>query len=277
MAPTYAGEPRRDWTDALTIRNEDDELWIRRFRPSPDSAVSLVCLPHAGGSASTYAGFSEALSPAVEVLAVQYPGRQDRRWEAPGRTVAELADAVTDALAPRPGRPVALFGHSMGGAIAFEVARRLEERGRAPVALFVSGRRAPSRHRERLGAEAPTDEEVVAELRRLGGTDAAVLADAALLRILLPVVRADYRVAGSYRGEPGAAVGCPLTALVGDRDPETTIEEAGAWEAHTTGGFELRIHPGGHFFLEPNRSEVIDVISDVLLPNGAARPAPTAG
>ncbi|MEU2513098.1 thioesterase II family protein [Streptomyces syringium] len=250
----------------MAIRSEDDELWIRRFRPSSGSALPLVCFPHAGGSASTYVAFSEALSTSVEVLAVQYPGRQDRRWEAPGRTVAELADAVTDALADRPGRPVALFGHSMGGAIAFEVARRLEARGRAPVALFVSGRRAPSRHREVLGVEPPTDEEIVAELKRLGGTDAAVLADAALMRMLLPVVRADYRVAGSYRGEPGAAVGCPLTVLVGDRDPETTIEEAGAWEAHTTGAFAMRVCPGGHFFLDSNRSEVIDVIADVLRP-----------
>ncbi|MGI5528780.1 thioesterase II family protein [Streptomyces syringium] len=259
----------------MTIRSEDDELWIRRFRPSPDSAVSLLCFPHAGGSASAYFAFSEALSPSVEVLAVQYPGRQDRRWEAPGRTVAELADGVTDALADRPGRPLALFGHSMGGAIAFEVARRLEARGRAPVALFVSGRRAPSRHREALGAQPtgeeagpPTDEEIAAELRRLGGTDAAVLADAALMQMLLPVVRADYRVAGSYRGEPGAAVGCPLTVLVGDRDPETTIEEAGAWRAHTTGGFGMRVCPGGHFFIESNRSEVFGVITEALLPVG---------
>ncbi|MGX8906736.1 thioesterase II family protein [Streptomyces netropsis] len=247
-------------------RSEDDDLWIRRFHPSPEGAVPLVCFPHAGGSANAYFAFSEALSPSVEVLAVQYPGRQDRRWEAPGRTVAELADAVTDALADRPGRPVALFGHSMGGAIAFEVARRLEARGRAPVALFVSGRRAPSRHREAVGAEPPTDEEIVAELKRLGGTDAAVLADAALMRMLLPVVRADYRVAGSYRGEPGAIVGCPLTVLVGDRDPETTIEEAGAWRAHTTGAFGMRVCPGGHFFVEANRSEVIDVIAEALLP-----------
>lgn len=227
-----------------------------------------MCFPHAGGSANAYFAFSEALSPSVEVLAVQYPGRQDRRWEAPGRTVAELADAVADALAHRPGRPPALFGHSMGGAIAFEVARRLETRGRAPVALFVSGRRAPSRHRETPAAGPPTDEEIVAELKRLGGTDAAVLADAALMRMLLPVVRADYRVAGSYRGEPGAAVGCPLTVLVGDRDPETTIEEARAWEAHTTGAFRMRICPGGHFFIESNRAQVIDVIADALLPTG---------
>lgn len=252
----------------MVIRSEDDDLWIRRFHPSPDGAVPLVCFPHAGGSASAYFAFSESLSPSVQVLAVQYPGRQDRRWEAPGRTVAELADAVTAALADRPGRPVALFGHSMGGAIAFEVARRLEARDRAPVALFVSGRRAPSRHREALGAEPPTDEEIVADLKRLGGTDAAVLGDAALMRMLLPVVRADYRVAGSYRGEPGAAVGCPLTVLVGDRDPETTIEEAGAWRAHTTGAFGMRVCPGGHFFIEANRPEVIDVIAAVLLPVG---------
>ncbi|WP_443043528.1 thioesterase II family protein [Streptomyces sp. GS7] len=260
----------------MISRTEDYDLWMRRFHPAPDSAVTLVCLPHAGSSANSCFPLSEGLSPSVEVLAVQYPGRQDRCWEPPARSVAELAASVAEVLRGTLDRPVALFGHSMGAAVAFELARILErEQGVAPVGLFASARRAPSRHRYDPRTELPSGEEVKAELQRLSGTDARILEDPELLRIFLPVIRADYAVAGSYRGDPDARVGCPVTVLVGDADPETTIEEARAWSGHTTGACELRVYPGGHFYIEQHRASVINVISDVLLPACAARGVPS--
>jgi pyochelin biosynthetic protein PchC len=251
----------------VTTRPDDHDLWIRRFHPAPEGAVSLVCLPHAGGSASSYFRLSEALSPSVEVLAVQYPGRQDRRWEAPARSVAELARSVAGALEGRLDRPVAVFGHSMGAAVAFELTRLLErEQGVEPVALFASGRRAPSCVRDSEPLRTASDDEVVAEMKRLSGTDARILDDADLLRIFLPVIRADYAVAGSYRCEPGAQVRCPVTVLVGDNDPEAQLDEARSWSGHTAGEFEMHVYPGGHFYLDDYRSSVANVVSDVLLP-----------
>ncbi|MFI0777848.1 thioesterase II family protein [Streptomyces sp. NPDC021212] len=255
-------------------RTEDDELWIRRFHAAPDSAVSLVCLPHAGGSAHAYFPLSEGLIPSVEVLSVQYPGRQDRRWEPPATSVEELARSVATALRGTLERPVALFGHSMGGAVAFELARILEREGVTPVGLFVSARRAPSRHRYDPDARLPSDDEVKAEVRRLSGADAAILEDAGLLDAFLPVIRADYAVAGGYRGAADARVGCPVTVLVGDADPETTDEEARAWRDHTTGAFTLHRYPGGHFYIEQHRAAVIDVLADALLPVGTAAAGP---
>ncbi|GAU67592.1 thioesterase [Streptomyces sp. NBRC 110611] len=251
----------------MTTRPDDHDLWIRRFHPAPDSAVQLVCLPHAGGSASAYFRMSEALAPSVEVLAVQYPGRQDRRWEAPARSVDELARSVAGALKGRLDRPVAVFGHSMGAAVAFELTRLLErEHGAPPVALFASGRRAPSCVRQEEPLRTASDDDVVAEMKRLSGTDARILEDADLLRIFLPVIRADYAVAGSYRCEPGARVRCPVTVLVGDADPEAGLEEARTWREHTSGDFEMHVYPGGHFYLDDYRSSVANVVSDVLLP-----------
>src|SRR5688572_26153562 len=102
----------------MTSTLRTDDRWIRRFHPSPEAAARLVCFPHAGGAASFYFPMSEALSPAVEVLAVQYPGRQDRLAEAPLADINALADHITSGLSHLDDRPLALFGHSMGSLVA---------------------------------------------------------------------------------------------------------------------------------------------------------------
>lgn len=233
------------------------DAWLRRYHPADDATVTLVCFPHAGGSASYYFPVSAALAPGVRVLAVQYPGRQDRRGEASADSVEQLADAIAAALRPELTGSSAFFGHSMGAVLAFEVARRLD---REPDTLFVSGRRAPSRTRPE-SLHTATDEAVLAELKRLDGTDARVIGDAELLRMILPALRADYRVIETYRPDPDAQVGCPIVALVGDADPRSTPEEAGAWARHTTGEFALHVFPGGHFYLAAQQAAVLGVVS----------------
>ncbi|AEW95933.1 MULTISPECIES: thioesterase II family protein [Streptomycetaceae] len=251
----------------MTDHHDDYDVWIRRFHPAPEAAATLVCFPHAGGSASAYFPFSKLLSPGVEVLAVQYPGRQDRRWEPPARSVEELADAVAAVLHTNLTGRFALFGHSMGAAVAFEVARRLErEQGLRPAALFCSARRAPTVRLPAVWERVPGDEDVVAELRKLSGTDAAILDNPDLLRIFLPVIRADYQVAGGYLAGPDATVDCPITVLAGDRDPETSLAEARGWAAHTKGEFDMHVYPGGHFFIEEHRPAMAEVVAGRLLP-----------
>ncbi|RFS86610.1 thioesterase [Actinomadura spongiicola] len=235
----------------------DPEVWIRRFHRSPEAATRLVCFPHAGGSASYFHPLSAALAPAHEVWAIQYPGRQDRRREPFAKDIPELADQVFAALRGRVEEPFAFFGHSMGALVAFEVARRWRRTGEAgPARLVLSGRRAASTHRDEL-LDLDDEDAVVAELRRLGGTADQFLADRELLDTILPVTRADYGAVGAYTAGPDAVVDVPLLVLVGDRDPVTTIEEATAWERHSTASCEVRVFSGGHFFLEPRAAEVI--------------------
>ena len=237
--------------------------WIRRFHPAPTAPARLVCFPHAGGSASYFHPVSAALAPSVEVLAVQYPGRQDRYAEPPVDDLFVLADQLVDVLAPELTGPVAFFGHSMGASLAFEVARRLEERGTQLLALFVSGRRAPSAFRdERVHEKA--DDELLAEVKRLSGTDSRVLEDDEILRMVLPALRSDYKAAELYRYRPGPDVGCPVVALIGDRDPKVTEAEARQWAERTSGGFELHSYPGGHFYLNDHAAAVIRLIGERL-------------
>lgn len=242
----------------------DRDAWIRRFHPAPASAPRLVCFPHAGGSAPFYFRMSEALCRRAEILAVQYPGRQDRRAEQPICDIQTLADQIFLALQDWMGDRLIFFGHSMGAIAAFEVARKMQQAGEQPAALVVSGRRAPSRVREPQGIHLRSDEGVIAELKKLSGTDNSVLDDDEMLAMILPAVRSDYRAIETYTYQPGPVLSSPITAFVGDHDPQVTLDEARAWREHTTGEFELRIFSGGHFYLVSRQEEVISRISDML-------------
>lgn len=241
-----------------------DERWVRRFHPGPDGAAQLVCFPHAGGSASYFRPLSAALSATARVLALQYPGRQDRLHEPGLSSIAEFADEAYAALTPLRAGPIALFGHSMGAMIAFEVATRMRERGDAsPVALFVSGRRAPSRHRDE-SVHLLDDHGLAAELRRLSGTDARILDDESVLRMILPPTRSDYTAVETYRYRPGPKLDCPVIALTGDEDLRVDLDDARAWAAHTTGPFALHTFSGGHFYLVEHQAAIVDIIAERL-------------
>jgi surfactin synthase thioesterase subunit len=243
--------------DAATSR------WVMRFRPATDSPTRLVCFPHAGGSATFFHPLAIRFSPAADVIAMQYPGRQDRRREPCIEDIGVLADRLTDELSALSPKPTVFFGHSMGATLAFETAWRLEQAGtHAPRALLVSGRRSPlSYRRERVHTR--DDEGIVAELKRLGGTDME-LVDDEILRLTMPAIRSDYRAIETYVGVPGRRLRCGIVALTGDADPLTTVDEANRWREHTEGSFRLAVFPGGHFFLTTNREAVQNQISREL-------------
>ncbi|GAB3476874.1 thioesterase II family protein [Amycolatopsis cihanbeyliensis] len=247
----------------MTVNAEDTTAWIRRYHPAPEAPHRLVCFPHAGGSASYYFPVARSLSPRVDVLAMQYPGRQDRYTEPCIDDIGELAERAAEVLRPWADQPLAFFGHSMGASLAFEVARKFEAEGIPLQHLFVSGRRAPTRTRDE-GVHLLDDDGLLAEMRRLGGTEAAVLQEDDLVKMMLPVLRSDYKAAETYRYVPGPDVSCPIHALVGDADPRATVDEARSWGDHTSGEFTLRVFPGGHFYLGEQQAEVLRTISDHL-------------
>jgi surfactin synthase thioesterase subunit len=254
----------------VTTTSVNFDSWVKIFEPVPGDAVRLVCLPHAGGSASFFFPLAKALAPAVEVLAVQYPGRQTRRHEPAIEDIHEYAARVSEVLKLLGDRPFALFGHSMGAAIAYEVAVRMRRTGRpSPVRLFASGRRAPSRYRDEQLHRA-SDDRLVAELNELGGPNAGMLADPELLALLLPAVRSDYRAIELYRHDPGDRLDCPVTVLTGESDRRVSRDEAEDWAERTTGPTEVRVFSGGHFFLVEHSAEITDLLLRSLTAAGAS-------
>ncbi|MFE6281737.1 thioesterase II family protein [Streptomyces sp. NPDC057877] len=246
------------------MAHKGQDLWLRRFHASEGAVCEVVCFPHAGGAASSWRGLSAELSPTVDVLAVQYPGRQDRHREAPVGDLHRLADLIAGVLGPGRERPRALLGHSMGASLAYEVAVRLaREPGGEPRLLVLSGRRAPSlppRDRSWLRDDAA----LIAKVRALGGTDAALLDDPELRELVLPALRGDYRALASYQGTPGRTLSCPVLALAGGQDTDATAADVEAWRHHTSGDFRMRVFEGGHFFLSHHTREAAGLVRELL-------------
>ncbi|WP_329536763.1 alpha/beta fold hydrolase (plasmid) [Streptomyces sp. NBC_01450] len=243
--------------------------WLCGFHPAPRRPTSrLLMLPHAGGSASFYFPFSEALSGDVDVLVAQYPGRQERHREPSITDIRELAVAVLAALTADglDDVPLALFGHSMGALVAYEMAGLLEERGVPVARLFVSGCRGAAVPDDPRRLHAADDDALMAELAAMGGTDVELLSHPDIRQMVLPPLRADFRAVETYSHRPRQPLRVPVTALIGDMDPRVRPGTAEAWSELTLGSYELRIFHGDHFFLVAPGTfgEVVKLLRDRL-------------
>ncbi|MFI9048197.1 thioesterase II family protein [Streptomyces sp. NPDC053427] len=238
--------------------------WFRVHRAADEARLRLICFPHAGGNAQFFHGWRALLPQDVELLAVRYPGRQDRFTEPCFERMDALADAIVGALEPYLDRPLAFFGHSMGSSVAYEVALRLEQRGIVPQRLLVSARAAPHRAKH-TALHQSDDETLIAEVRRLGNLDAEAYDIPELRELLLPVLRADYRLLENHRPQHPRRVRAPITAYTGDDDPHCGVEDARTWSELTApGAFDVRSFPGDHFYLVPRERELLADLSDRL-------------
>ncbi|MFG2132129.1 thioesterase II family protein [Streptomyces sp. NPDC048751] len=250
------------------------DRWFRRYPATARPRRRLLVLPHAGGSASFFHSWGTAFDSRTEVLVARYPGRHDRLADPCIETMEELADQVTAALLPFLDVPVTLFGHSMGASLAHEVALRLHRRhGVAPAALHVSSRRPPHLLTPRE-LHTQGDEALIEEVRRLGGTDESLLTDPDLREIVLPAIRADFTIVGTYGPRDADPVACPVYAYIGDQDPATSTAEMADWHAVAPEGFHLDVLPGGHFYLVDQHDDLVSTIAARLLPEHSTREAP---
>lgn len=236
--------------------------WFRCFAPRPSASVRLVCFPHAGGAASAFRQWPSLLPEDVEVVAVQYPGRQDRYGEPCARSMAELVEGIVRNIEPLLDRPVAFFGHSMGATVAFETALRVQRLSPWTVTrLFASARKAPSAPPP-VRWETFDDAEVLVYVQGLGGSGArSLLRDPELTELTLPVLRADFRLVAEYQHTGTAPLACPVTVLRGAAEERFTEADAREWGAHTIGGLDLEVLPGGHFYLEDVPEQVTALVA----------------
>jgi medium-chain acyl-[acyl-carrier-protein] hydrolase len=239
--------------------------WLPWRRPDPAAGLRLFCWPHAGGGASLYSAWRGKMPAGVELAAVQLPGRESRLGERAFDRIEPLVEAAARGLAPFFDLPFALFGHSMGARIAFELARRLrDERGLVPQHLFVSGCRAPQLARDEPALHPLDDARFVEELRRIGGMPEAVLADAELRALYLPILRADFTLVETYRYREAAPLDCPITAFGGMDDPRSSRDQLEPWAAQTTRALAVHVLRGDHFFLQARREELLAIVARAL-------------
>lgn len=237
--------------------------WFPGRVANPHAALNLFCFPYAGGTAQIFRKWQAAFPPykQVQVYAVQYPGRASRMTEPSFTDCRAMVEALAPSVVPLTEKPFAFFGHSMGAIVAFELARHLRSRhGRQPTRLFVSGRRAPQAPSREKATYTLPDDEFIEELRRLNGTPAEVLEHPELMRLMLPIIRADFTLTQAYVYEPEPPLDCPLTVFGGEDDADVSRDALEAWCEQTRARCRLQMFPGDHFFLNTTGDALVRAI-----------------
>ena len=243
--------------------------WIKRFpagqtqssSPRPPEQTATVIFPHAGGAAAAYRKFAIALSGrGVDTYIVKYPRRGDRLADPAPDTIADLAAEMLEAADWSRLGPLRLFGHCMGALVAFEFTR-LAEKHAVPVReLWASASQAPSTVAGSRPAPT-TDDELLADIVDLGGTDARLLDDDDFLGLLLPAVRADYQAFNRYSCDRNVRIGAEIHAVGGRSDHRVDADLLRQWEIHTSSAFTFTLFDGGHFYVDQQIADVAELVS----------------
>lgn len=239
--------------------------WLVPVSTNPRARIRLFCIPYAGGQAAVFTPWVCGLSEEIEAFAIQLPGRSSRIRERPHTNLLQLVNAIHQGIECYLDRPYALFGHSMGAQIAFQLGRCLRRtEGPEPLHLFVSGAAAPDYPRIEPIMYDMADAELVERLRQMNGTPREILDNREMLQIVLPVLRADFQVLDTYRYQQDKPFDFPISAYGGLQDTLVPVDALQSWKAHTCSEFSLNMFPGDHFFLTKKREDLLRTLHEQL-------------
>lgn len=248
------------------IQVMESERWIVRQRQKAGARLRLFCFPYAGGAASIFYPWRQALPEFVEVCPIQLPGRENRFGEPLFNQLNQLTPVLTQVIQPYLDMPFAFFGHSLGALLGFELARDLRRQNLPlPFHLFASGTQAPQlpRSSSKILHQLP-DNEFLESIKGMNGTHTDVFQNVEFSKLFLPILRADFALVETYTYINEPPLPCSISALGGDRDPLGVEETLSAWQVQTRTRFKLHIFPGDHFFLNSARTALLKTVSDEL-------------
>jgi medium-chain acyl-[acyl-carrier-protein] hydrolase len=230
-----------------------------------NDTVRLFCIPYAGGSANIYNQWQDSAPSWLQICPIELPGRGWLGSIPPLKSLIGLADAIASAIGPYTNNFYAVFGHSMGALLAYEVILRLEAMSKfLPRRLFASASRAPFVPSQAPSVSHLSDIDFLHYLGEMEGTPKNVLQQTELMQVLLPVLRADFSLAESYLVKDLHRLQTPITALIGTLDKYASEKEMQLWTEVTTGAFRSVCFSGGHFFLNEQAPKMICAICEDL-------------
>lgn len=230
--------------------------------------IKLFCFPYAGSSAQTYLSWKKYFRDSIELCPVELAGRGKRMGDPFYDSIDLAVDDVLVKLRDRiKNGPYALYGHSMGTILGYELARRIRiNHLPEPIHAFFSGRFPPLNHCKTQDHLLP-DAEFIRCIGEFGNIGAEMLKNRELMALFLPIIRADFRMVELYRPPAdGFKLDCPLTLINGAADPNAKREEVQGWEAFTSKGCTFYEYPGGHFFINEFKAEIAQIINQTLRP-----------
>lgn len=245
--------------------------WLIRKASGVQRRMRLYCLAYAGGSAHAFTSWQDGIDASIEICAVQLPGRGSRFREPCRTSMPALIDELAGIIDRDDDLPFALFGHSLGGLLAFELARYGQAKGlRQPQQLIVSGCAAPQHRNPPSDRHKLPDDQFIEMLKDYNGTPPELLQNDELMNLVLPMLRADFGLVEDYRYQHGAPLKLPITVLAGRLDDRVSPLQVDGWAKETTGECRTRWFEGDHFFLHAHRADILRLLSHDLAPASAA-------
>jgi len=240
-----------------------------QIKPEAESRVFLF--PYAGGGPAIFSKWTAEFPANIEVQIVHYPGRGSRYNETPIKSLGTLVEELTQAIQPLLDKPFTFFGHSLGGTVAFELARHLRQNKLSqPNAIFISACAAPQMPKILPPIHALPDDEFLNSLKELGGIPNEILQNEEMLDLQLPVLRADFELIENYQYIASEPLECPILVFGGLDDPRVSREQLEGWTIHTSAKFESRYFTGDHFFINAVKETIIGEIVSSWRHSGAS-------
>jgi len=239
--------------------------WVTCPFPQPDAALRIFCLPFAGGGATIYRDWGKLLGSTIEVCPIQLPGRESRFSEPAFTEAQALAQALSNQLQPYKDKPFVLYGHSMGALVAFELTRVLQDAGfKMPETLILGAHRAAHLPRTRETFYSLDDKTFIQKLQRFGGFPEEVLASEELMQLLMPTLKADFKLCDTYVYSDQEPLNCPIHVFSGATDREAPYDVMEAWRQHSSIGTQMHVFQAGHFFIRSDRERVMNTLKTIL-------------
>jgi medium-chain acyl-[acyl-carrier-protein] hydrolase len=229
-------------------------------------------LPFAGGGCQFFRDWHENLPISIEVCGIQLPGRENRIHENPMMSHKDLINQIVEAIKDWIERPYAIFGHSMGALIGYEVIRAIRSAGfLQPCLLVSSARRSPHLPQALPLIHGLPDKEFIEEVKGFNGTPKEIIESQELLELIMPILRADFTLCETYIYNSGPPLSCSIKAYGGLQDHTVSREELEAWRQHTVRAFTMRMFPGDHFYIQSSRPLFFQFLThDLLISLGEA-------
>jgi surfactin synthase thioesterase subunit len=240
-------------------RFENDSLWFPIVRSDHEVKLRLFCLPFAGGNAFSYRLWQNHLPDSVDVCPIQLPGRSNRINEPCFSDIKLLVETLIIEIGRYTEIPFAVFGHSMGALIGFELIRSLTKLGKSPLHFFPSSAKAPDCCERTVKLHNLTSKKLKAELLKLSGTAKEVLDHPELFNLLLPTLRADFKIIDDYQYKFAEPLNCLITTF-GGYDDQISQNDLLQWERHTSSGFRCQMFEGNHFYLNEQTEPMLSAI-----------------
>lgn len=250
-----------DVRDDVTIMNAVPLIYIPN--PKPNALLRLLCFPYAGGSSATYIPWKNTLSPDIELAVVQLPGRGIRLSDSPYQTMMEVVNALFVEIQTLIGKPFIFYGHSMGARIAYELALMLYQRNcELPIHLIASGSIAPCTDLKTEKIHHLPDKTFIEKVASLNGTATEVLANQEIMQLVLPALRADFKIVENYHREENRVLPTKISVFAG-KDENVCIADLESW--FDLFQYNTGIHwiAGNHFFIDKNPQAVLRLVDNL--------------